>query len=161
MSSSISTNSDSLTSHQGSEPSGRVVQQVASSHPETKNARNASMTDLAQILPDFPTADYVRILPPLERAHVTTSDLITQNVTEIAKRARLPLLDLKRLCDAVLEALQSDLKEDTSLPKTISTLDETLDKTLGGGVPTGYITEVTGERYVLKLWYIQRILLIC
>ena len=105
------------------------------------------MTDLAQILPNFPTSDYVRLIPPLERAHVTTSDLITQNVAEIAKRARLPLLDLKRLCDAVLQALQSDLKENVFTPKTISTLDGTLDDALGGGIPTGYITEVVGERY--------------
>jgi DNA repair protein RAD57 len=30
--------------------------------------------------------------------------------------------------------------------ETISTLDESLDAALGGGVPVGYITEVTGER---------------
>ena len=31
----------------------------------------------------------------------------------------------------------------------ISTLDATLDSCLGGGIPTGYITEITGERYLL------------
>lgn len=29
----------------------------------------------------------------------------------------------------------------------ISTLDPALDVLLGGGIPTGYVTEVTGERY--------------
>lgn len=31
----------------------------------------------------------------------------------------------------------------------ISTLDESLDEVLGGGILTGYITEITGERYAL------------
>lgn len=29
----------------------------------------------------------------------------------------------------------------------VSTLDPTMDGLLGGGIPTGYLTEVTGERY--------------
>jgi DNA repair protein RAD57 len=28
----------------------------------------------------------------------------------------------------------------------ISTLDDAMDMALGGGIPTGYVTEVTGER---------------
>jgi len=32
---------------------------------------------------------------------------------------------------------------------TISTMDPALDALLGGGIPTGYVTEVTGERYVM------------
>lgn len=30
----------------------------------------------------------------------------------------------------------------------ISTMDVAMDALLGGGIPTGYVTEVTGERYV-------------
>lgn len=33
--------------------------------------------------------------------------------------------------------------------ETISTLDDDLDSALGGGIPTRYITEFTGERYSL------------
>lgn len=30
--------------------------------------------------------------------------------------------------------------------RSISTLDDSIDAALGGGIPTGYITEFTGER---------------
>jgi DNA repair protein RAD57 len=121
------------------------------------------MTDITVVLPGFPTQQYVRLLPSLEKHLITTADLITLDVAEIAKRAQLPLLDLERLCNAVLEAIHvslgvSDIQDEgtTSLKKsekdvvnrwnTISTLDDELDRALGGGIPTGYITEVTGER---------------
>jgi DNA repair protein RAD57 len=39
-------------------------------------------------------------------------------------------------------------KLDASRWDTITTLDPALDALLGGGIPTGYVTEVTGERYV-------------
>lgn len=123
------------------------------------------MTDLTAVLPGFPTQQYVRLLPSLEKHLVTTADLLTLDSVEIAKRAQLPILDVKRLCGAVLSALQTSLgvKEDGDegqncalLKKTgqeivnswstISTLDDDLDLALGGGIPTGHITEVTGER---------------
>lgn len=40
-------------------------------------------------------------------------------------------------------------KLQTSRWNTISTLDPALDALLGGGIPTGYVTEITGERYVV------------
>lgn len=130
------------------------------------------MTDLTVVLPGFPTHHYPRLLPSLEKNLLTTADLITLDHAEVAKRAQLPVLDVKRLCDAVLEALQTGLgipmrggqaegNITTSLRKTgeevvnawstISTLDDKVDHTLGGGLPTGYITEVTGERQVSSL----------
>lgn len=39
-------------------------------------------------------------------------------------------------------------KLDLSHWSTISTLDPALDVLLDGGIPTGYLTEVTGERFV-------------
>ena len=127
---------------------------------------NASMTDLTAVLPGFPTQRYVRLLPSLEKNLVTTADLLTLDCVEVAKRTQLPILDVKRLCNAVLEALQSSLgireldgetqgrtsafktpgKDIINSWNTISTLDDELDLALGGGIPTGYITEVTGER---------------
>jgi DNA repair protein RAD57 len=123
------------------------------------------MTDLTTVLPGFPTHQYVRLLPKLEKNLVTTADLLTLDCVEVAKRAQLPLLDVKRLCNAVLEALQGNLgiietenegQESSRLRKSgkdiinassaVSTLDDDLDSALGGGIPTGYITEVTGER---------------
>jgi DNA repair protein RAD57 len=122
------------------------------------------MTDLSAAIPGFPTQQYVRLLPSLEKNFITIADLVTLDVTEIAKRAQLPLLDLKRLCNAVLEALHISLgvedcqtyrnaslkrtgKDIVNSWNTISSLDKELDLALGGGIPTGYITEVTGERY--------------
>lgn len=126
------------------------------------------MTDLTVVLPGFPTQNYLRLLPSLERHQITTADLITLEPVEVAKRAQLPILDVKRLCDWVLEALQNGLNVEGSAErveddakslkksgqevidtwKTISTLDDRLDSVLKGGIPTGYITEVTGERYI-------------
>jgi DNA repair protein RAD57 len=129
------------------------------------------MTDLTAVLPGFPTHQYVRLLPSLEKNLVTTADLLTLDCVEIAKRAQLPLLDVKRLCNATLEALQRSLgfaegegvqqssllrktgKDILGSWRTISTLDDDLDRALGGGIPTGYITEITGERYASFLLY--------
>lgn len=134
------------------------------------------MTDLLHILPDFPTSTYTHLLPSLEKHNITTTDLLTLEALEIAKRAHLPLLDLRRLTGHVLSTLQCDLalgksdatryddtahipeparrkttmrasgKEVISQRLTISTLDPSMDNATGGGIPTGYITEIVGER---------------
>ncbi|KHJ33586.1 putative dna repair protein rad57 [Erysiphe necator] len=125
------------------------------------------MTDLGAILPSFPVQKYSHLLPSLEKHLVTTVDLITLDSLDIAKRACLPVLDVKKLCSAVLDAFHFNLgiTEDSStspgygiLRKTgnqivnnstkISTLDDGLDNGLRGGIPTGSITEITGERYI-------------
>ncbi|KAH6670528.1 P-loop containing nucleoside triphosphate hydrolase protein [Halenospora varia] len=136
------------------------------------------MTDLTAVLPGFPIQQYVRLLPSLEKKLVTTADLLTLDCVEIAKRANLPVLDTKRLCNAVLEALQASLgvaevgegeqtssnlrntgKDLVNSWNTISTLDDELDRVLGGGVPTGYITEVTGESGAGKTQFLLTLLL--
>lgn len=104
--------------------------------------------------------------------------MLTLEVADIGKRTQLPLLDLKRLCNAVLASLHADLgvaSKDEEEPSsttgdnvptkgangdnalrhhlstlesqwsTISTLDPVLDASLNGGIPTGYITEISGE----------------
>lgn len=120
------------------------------------------MTDLSVVLPNFPTDKYARILQILERNKITTADLLTLDSVELAKHARpLTIGDAKSLSNAVQEALRGSLglgggNGISSLRKTapqlaeswstISTLDDNLDAALGGGIPTGYVTEVTGER---------------
>lgn len=134
-------------------------------HPSPQTSRPSACLptiDLAAALPGFQTQRFVRLNLSLEKNHITTADLITLDVTEIAKRAQLPLLDLKRLCNAVLETLHSSLgvsenPESISLKTTgkavinswdtVSTLDHDLDVALGRGISAGYVTEVTGERY--------------
>ena len=136
------------------------------------------MTDLLHILPDFPTKSYTHLLPSLEKHLVTTTDLLTLETLEIAKRAQLPILDLKRLASHVVTSLHADLgldegtgasrgvahktyiKGQASLKQSgkdivqpwsyISTLDPVLDATLGGGIPSRYLTEIAGTRYHLS-----------
>lgn len=124
------------------------------------------MTDLFDTIPDFPIKPYTHLIPSLEKHLVTTSDLLTLDASEIAKRAQLPLLDVKRLANHVVSILQRQLgldvipdadeareclrktgREITNQWSTISTLDGSLDRALGGGIPTGYLTEIVGERY--------------
>ncbi|KAI2728071.1 hypothetical protein CBS147354_2604 [Penicillium roqueforti] len=131
--------------------------------------------DLLLVLPGFETKHFAHILPPLERAKVTTVDVITLDSLEIAKRARVPPADVRRLSSSIVEALHTDIgfeKPHTNTGtsdepsssinpdaartlssstkralqwNTISTLDPTMDALLGGGIPTGYVTEITGE----------------
>lgn len=124
--------------------------------------------DITTILPNFPLQTYTNLIPSLEKNYITTTDLITLDVVELAKKARLPLLPLKKLCDNVLQALRESydlnnedeqsqgVKHESSLGtnastlldkwQKISTLDESIDVALGGGIPVSYITEITGER---------------
>jgi DNA repair protein RAD57 len=136
--------------------------------------------DLLLVLPDFSTKSFTHILPPLERAKVSTVDVITLDALEIAKRARVPPADVRRLSSRIVEALHADIgfdrpqsntgtssdapdssintevgrslgpaaKHTKSQWSTISTLDPAMDALLGGGIPTRYVTEITGERYV-------------
>jgi DNA repair protein RAD57 len=134
------------------------------------------MTDLLHVIPDFPTHSYTHLIPSLEKNLVTTADLLTLDVVDVAKRAQLPSLDLKRLIAHITDVLHYQLGINTtayetsgseealstvpsgsSTPRvgrngslkqwhTISTLDSDLDAELGGGIPTGYITEFAGER---------------
>ncbi|RFU32691.1 hypothetical protein B7463_g3644, partial [Scytalidium lignicola] len=131
------------------------------------------MTDLNVVLPDFATDKYIRLLPSLEKNFITTTDLLTLDFIEVAKRANLPLLEVKKLCNDVLQALQASFGVDggdrAGLRKsgrqmvdcwnTISTLDEKLDTALGGGIPVGYITEITGESGAGKTQFLLTLLL--
>ena len=126
------------------------------------------MTDLLQVLPDFDTRPYTHLLPSIDKALITVNDLLTLEATDVGKRAQLPAGEIRKLCDAVVAALHRHLGfggEEGTRPSylsprlgsadaqksgsgSISTLDEVLDAALGGGIPPGYLIEVTGERYV-------------
>lgn len=124
------------------------------------------MTNLLLVLPDFDIHPYTHILPSLERALVTTADLISLDALDVAKRAQVPPGEVRKLVDALLDALHRDAaSSDSSLAKSgsawsglqsgkdiidrwtaISTLDDVLDAALGGGIARGHLTEVVGER---------------
>jgi DNA repair protein RAD57 len=118
------------------------------------------MTDLLHVLSDFDTAQYTHLLPSLDRARITTTDLVTLTPVDVAKRAQLPAGDVRKLRDALVQALHvslgigaheagpnSFLSSSGNAEPRISTLDERLDAALGGGIPPAYLVEVTGERY--------------
>ncbi|KAK1776711.1 putative RAD57 protein [Copromyces sp. CBS 386.78] len=152
------------------------------------------MTDLLRVLPHFPVGQYAHLISTLEKVGLTTSDLLTLEAADIGKRTQLPLLDIKRLCAAVLAALHDDLgvfatsrrqqgqtvgsstvpaapppalqtlkNTPASLASqwlTISTLDPDLDRALGGGgIPAGYVTEITGESGAGKTQFLLTLLL--
>jgi DNA repair protein RAD57 len=128
------------------------------------------MSDLLFAAPDFPTTSFSNIIPSLEKNHITVADLLTLDAVDIARRAQLPAREVRRLTEAVIQTLQDDLglsnapNGDAQLSQrrgstlhstgtelasgwsTISFLDDKLDAALGGGIPTGYITEIVGER---------------
>ncbi|TDZ58457.1 GTP-binding protein ypt1 [Colletotrichum trifolii] len=134
------------------------------------------MTDLQQLIPDFPVDRFAHLVHTLERHQISTTELLTLDVVDIGKRTQLPLLDVKRLCAAVIDALHRDFgpthRSTNTKPalkrtltdlenswSTISTLDDDLDRALGGGVPVGYVTEITGESGVGKTQFLLSLLL--
>lgn len=132
--------------------------------------------DLHTVLPDFPTADYAPIIATLEKAEITVKELLLLDALEVAKQTQVPVTDVRRLAGDILDALHEDLgvhkyqeneddaellfKEEVgdkrgaeqALPPrlsnqlSISTLDPVLDAALAGGIRTGYVTEIAGER---------------
>jgi DNA repair protein RAD57 len=111
------------------------------------------MTDLIDVLPNFDSSPYSHLLLSLEKALITTNDLVTLEPQDIAKRAQLPQADVRKLVDAAVLALHRSLgfgaEEVVGVEHErlcISTLDEHLDTALSGGIRAGYLVEVTGER---------------
>ncbi|KAJ4336934.1 DNA repair protein rhp57 [Ascochyta clinopodiicola] len=137
------------------------------------------MTDLLQVLPDLETRPFSHLLPSLDKALITTNDLLTLDAHHVAKRAQLPAGELRKLVDAVVPALHQQLglglgfdAHEAPTPafsaalgdppaswRCISTLDDQLDAALGGGIPPGYLVEVTGESGVGKTQLLLTLLL--
>lgn len=135
------------------------------------------MSDLTDVLPNFDAHSFSHLLHSLQKNEVTVAELISLDPTEIARRCPLPLLDVRRLANTIIEHLQRDPKMISTQPdasekpfasttkngleieteqaaiaeglRFISTGDTDIDELLGGGLPAGYITEVVGERYDL------------
>lgn len=127
------------------------------------------MINLLSVLPDFDVQPYCHILPSLERALVSTADLLTLDALDVAKRAQVPPGEVRKLTTAVLDSLHASaiiLHSDKAAangesetdkqslehvvltgPTAISTLDDALDAALGGGMARGKVTEFVGERY--------------
>lgn len=142
------------------------------------------MTNVLSVLPEFDIKPFAHVLPALEKALVSTADLLTLDALDVAKRAQLPPVEVKKLADALLHTLQTDLdvpgfvshggteavfEGDPNAEQTgsligrqrnlISTLDERLDHGLGGGIARGRLTEVVGESAAGKTQMLLTLLL--
>src|SRR5436309_177962 len=113
------------------------------------------MTDITTLIPTFsedPGNKSLQLhLPTLENHGLSTADLLTLEPKLIAVKTRIPLLDVYKLIDAAVTGLQTDLKpqtgeELTKLQHFVSTGDDELDRMLGGGIMTGSLSEIVGER---------------
>lgn len=123
------------------------------------------MTNILTVLPHFDVSNHSHILPSLEKAQITTPDLLSLDALQVAKRAHVPPAEVKKLADALLEALHADLSppppsssRDNGDYRTqsgsdlieraiiISTLDDGMNAALGGGIAHGHLTEIVGER---------------
>jgi len=132
------------------------------------------MTNLLTVLPDFDIKPFTHILPSLEKALISTADLLTVDAPDIAKRAQVPPGEVKKLATALVAELQATSERDEheqvedrqdavrldhqlgdglSLVerwRTISSLDDGLDAALNGGIGVGCVTEIVGERLVSR-----------
>ena len=84
----------------------------------------------------------------------TVADLLLNTPQEIAKRCKISPLEIKRIFDTVLNAIplrQLNVLEDMAHggDEKFSTGDAILDTALGGGIRTGMVWEVVGERYTV------------
>lgn len=128
------------------------------------------MTNILTALPDFDTSRYTHILPSLERALISTADLLALEAVDVAKRAQVPPGEVKKLADEILSALRADapsgdagsvassaLRNGAHVARrwaTISTLDDDLDDIVGGGIALGHVTEIVGERSALLVGHL-------
>lgn len=154
-----------------SRANGSVQSRTKYRPQESKPA--ASMADLTEVLPNFDLEPWKHLTFSLEKRNVLTAELISLDPTEIVKRCPLPLKEVERMTAAVTCALKADLGflsmqppperqveverplKDTGQPghplpqkraQFVKTLDSAIDHCLGGGFPTGKITEIVGER---------------
>lgn len=131
------------------------------------------MADLTEVLPTFDLEPWKHLTFSLGKKNVLTTELVSLDPAEIAKRCPLPLKELERMAAAVSHALRADLGFTSMRPPPkprvdeenplrerrqtnsdvlqkqthyVKTLDATIDNCLGGGFPTGNITEIVGER---------------
>ncbi|KAK6004161.1 hypothetical protein QM012_009011 [Aureobasidium pullulans] len=136
------------------------------------------MSDITQILPNIDTEPFEKVLERLEKTNVSCNDLMTLNAVDVARRADVPIDEVRELTASLITQLHAQLgfgglengpdnekdvtakstKEDSAWPH-ISTLDDDLDTALGGGFPAGQVCEITGESAAGKTQLLLTLLL--
>lgn len=99
-----------------------------------------------------------RVLQALDNAGLRTIDLLTLDVFEVHRRTQLSVIDTQNLVKDVISALTGTVESErvkTAEERRqefsfLSTGDKKINELLGGGIPLGSLTEVTGERYYFK-----------
>ena len=80
----------------------------------------------------------------------TVADLVLLSIPDIVKRCRISHHDAQEVFNAVCDELAPPLHSlaDSGTPKdeTFTTGDALIDRMLGGGIRTGKLWEVVGER---------------
>jgi DNA repair protein RAD57 len=111
------------------------------------------MSDII-LLPEISQRVSSRVLQLVDNAGVSVVDVLTLDAVEVSRRTKLSVLDVQDMVKCVLDTLGMEISTDvkTAVERErdfafLTTGDEKLDRLLGGGIPTGSITEVTGERY--------------
>ncbi|MCJ1307342.1 hypothetical protein MMC25_000988 [Agyrium rufum] len=69
------------------------------------------MTDLLQIIPDFPIHDpkAAHLISQCERHLLTTTDLLALDLVDVSRRTQIPFLDLQRFVSEIVARLQRQL----------------------------------------------------
>lgn len=121
------------------------------------------MSDLYTLLPTYtPTPTSTDLLSALESAHITTTDLLSQDALTLSRRlgptTRSSVLDITRLTHDIAAALHAGTTT-TAQPHFLTTGDATLDSLLGGGIRTNSITEFVGESGAGKSQFLLPLLL--
>jgi hypothetical protein len=95
-----------------------------------------------------------RVLQALDNAGIQTVELLTLDVFEIRRRTQLSVIDVQKLVVDVINALGATVDAGVKTAEErmcefsfLTTGDARVDGLLGGGIPTGCLTEVSGERY--------------
>src|SRR5271155_5510870 len=96
-----------------------------------------------------------RVIQALDNAGLQVVDLLTLDVFEIHRRTQLSVIDVQNLIRDVITALTGTIEGECSKTAEersqelalLTTGDEKMDALFGGGISTGALTEVTGERY--------------
>ncbi|KAI7553963.1 P-loop containing nucleoside triphosphate hydrolase protein [Hortaea werneckii] len=118
------------------------------------------MTNLLTVLPDLDIRPFTHILPSLEKALVSTADLLTLEPVDIAKRAQVPPREVEKLATTLVDGLHATNGEGlVNDAQAISTLDDDLDQRLNGGIAVGAVTECVGESAAGKTQFLLTLLL--
>ncbi|KAI6868998.1 P-loop containing nucleoside triphosphate hydrolase protein [Hortaea werneckii] len=139
------------------------------------------MTNLLTVLPDLDIRPFTHILPSLEKALVSTADLLTLEPADIARRAQVPPREVEKLATILVDGLHGgsgdnanrersdvgdagagnvvDGEELVKDAQAISTLDDDLDQQLNGGIAAGTVTEFVGESAAGKTQFLLTLLL--